>query len=338
MKKIFLFSLSLAFLLSCSKEKIEEQENSSSITPKARYSTAAVANIKGANWACPGDNYQSGYLALSGLGPGDSYNTNKAFAQNIASQLSSKVGANTVRIPCNIVTVNDQANWARYRGVIDGILANGSKVIIAYWHETTANGYVTDWNGFKNMWTGVCDNYQGNPNVYFEIMNEPYGYSTNDLLNMYKTWLADHPGVTRGRVLCGGTGYDDNVKNIGGDSRISGCLYSQHIYGYWSSGDLSYWYNNLLNRIGSANYSKTVITEAGCTMNSGLNFFGTTSSNNEVNYFQGVCNASRDKGMAICYWPGVRDGDSYAMCTRSGSTLNQTNSSGKNELNWGYGN
>jgi len=155
---------------------------------------------------------------------------------------------------------------------------------------------------------------------------------------MYQSWLRDHINAPRGRVLCSGTGYSDRVANIGGDSRISGCLCSQHIYGYWASGSLSYWYNNLISRVGSSNFSKTVVTESGCTMNSGKNFYGGSSSDNEVCYFQGVCNCCRDKGIAICYWPGVRDGDSYAMCTRNGTSLSVVNTSGKNELNWGYGN
>jgi hypothetical protein len=339
-KNLLLSIIGFVLVFSCSKKEdgIKPSGNEQQDILVANSDAGSSLGIKGANWACPGDNYSTGNLVLSGLSSGNSYATNKSFAQSMASQFSSKVGANTIRIPINISTVNT-SYWNNYKGVIDGILANGSKVIIAYWHENTSNGYVTDWTGFKNMWTTVCNAYASNSNVYFEIMNEPFGYSTNDLLNMYQTWLSDHSNATRSRVLCGGTGYDDHVSNIGGDSRISGCLYSQHIYAYWTTHTTTgAWQSDIQGRIGSSNYSKTVISEMGCTMNSGLNFYGSSSTNNEVCYFQGVANACRNDGIAACYWPGERDSDSYSMCTRSGSTLTVVNTSGKNELGWAYGN
>ena len=335
-KVIFLLTLltGFVFFLSCSKEKDLNLNNDSSIAPESRLK-AGAGGIKGVNWADARDNYQSGWVLPSGINAGDSYSTIKSHAQTICFEFINKLGANTVRIPINPPTVSQW--WNNYKGVIDGALAQGMKVIIACWTESGSIGYVTDWNAFKSMWTTVVNAYAGNSSVYFEILNEPYSYSKNDLLNMYSAWLGDHSNAPRGRVLCGGTGYSDNVNNIGGDSRISGCLYSQHIYPWWGSGNLSYWYNNLLGRIGSSNYSKTVVTEFGCVQNSGLNFYGTSSSDNNVCFFQGVANSCRDKGISCCYWPGLRDGDSFSMTTRNSNyKLNIVNSSGVNELKWAY--
>ena len=43
------------------------------------------------------------------------------------------------------------------------------------------------------MWDTVVAKYGGNPNAYFEVINEPYGYSTTDLNNLYNSWLATYP-------------------------------------------------------------------------------------------------------------------------------------------------
>jgi endoglucanase len=338
MKRKILFSLAgFVFIFSCSKnvESPKQQEN---IIPIS--SLKATAGIKGGNWADARDNFQAGYVLPTGITASMSYSSIKSFSQSLATSIKNTVGTNTLRIPINISTVNNW--WANYKGVPDGILAAGMKVIICYWCESGSGmGYVKDWNGFKTMWTTVVNAYSGNGNVYFEIINEPYGYSSaNDLLNMYSSWLSDHSNAPRGRVICDGTGYSTGVAAIGSDSRISGCLLATHLYTWFYSGNhnLSDWYNKLLSNIGSSNYGRTIVTEAGCAMNTGKNFYGGSSSDNEICYLQGICNACRDKGIAMVYWPVVRDGDTYSMCTRNGTSVSIVNASAKNELNYAYGN
>jgi hypothetical protein len=335
MKRRILFLLiGSVFVFSCSKKEgliPQEISNSGNMLKSTN-------SFKGVNWADARDNFQSGWVLPSGILSSDSYSTVKSHAQTICSNFQSKLGANTVRIPINYPTVSQW--WSNYKGTIDGALAQGMKVIIGYWCESTSTGYVTNWSNFISMWTTVVNAYSSNSNVYFEIINEPHGYSTtNDLLNMYQSWLSQFSSVPRSRVLCDGTGYSDHVSTIGGDSRISGCLLSVHDYAYWGSYTTNgAWYNDISGRVGS--YSgNTIVTEFGCTMNSGLNFYGTSSTNNEVCYLQGVANYMRDKGMGGCYWPGLRDGDSFSITTRNSDySLNVVNTSGVNEVKWAWGN
>jgi hypothetical protein len=335
MKRKVVFSLVvLVFIYSCSKkDEIIQQESSNS-----HISLKATSSFKGVNWADARDNYNSGWVLPSGILSGDSYSTIKSHAQTICSNFQSKIGANTVRIPINPPTVS--GFWNSYKGTIDGALAQGMKVIICCWTESGSIGYVTNWNNFINMWTTVINTYGSNSNCYFEILNEPYSYSKNDLLNMYASWLSQFSSIPRSRVLAGGTGYCDNVNNIGGDSRISGCLLSQHIYPWWASYSTNgAWYNNISGRIG--NYAgRTVITEYGCPMNTGLNYYGTASTDNNICFMQGVCNYMRNNGVGSCYWPGLRDGDGYSLTTLNYSTytLSVVNTSGVNQVKWGWGN
>jgi endoglucanase len=138
----------------------------------------------------------------------------------------------------------------------------------------------------------------------------------------------------------GGTGYCDHVSNVGGDSRVSGCLFSQHIYPWWASHATNgAWASDLAGRVG--NYSSsTIITEYGCPMTTGLNYYGTSSTDNTICFMQGVCNQCRNTGMGSCYWPGLRDGDSYSLTTLNYSnySLSVNNASGVSEVKWGWGN
>ena len=288
----------------------------------------------GVNWADARDNYNSGWVLPSGITASMSYATIKANAQTICSNFQSKLGANTVRIPINPPTVSGW--WSNYKGTIDGALAQGMKVIVCCWTESSSVGSVTNWTNFISMWTTVTNAYLSNSSVYFEILNEPYSYSTSSLISMYNSWLSTFSSVPKGRVLIGGTGYDDNVNNVGGS--FTSCLLSQHIYPWWASYTTNTgWYNNLSGRCNTY-ASRTIVTEFGCVQNSGLNFYGTSSTDNNVCFFQGVTNYTRAKAMGCCYWPGLRDGDSYSMTTRNSNySLNVVNASGVSQLKWGWG-
>ncbi len=333
MKRKFLFSfVMLVFIFSCSKNN---ETNQKDIDSGNKLKT--TNSFKGVNWADARDNYNSGWVLPSGVLSGDSYSTIKSHAQTICSNFQSKLGANTVRIPINPPTVS--GFWSNYKGTIDGALAQGMKVIICCWTESGSVGTVTNSTNFYAMWTTVVNAYSSNSNVYFEILNEPFGYSTSNWLGLCSTWLSKYSSIPRGRVLVGGTGYDDNVNNVGGDSRVSGCLFSQHMYPWWANYTTNgQWYNKLSSACN--NYAgSTILTEFGCVMNSGLNFYGTSSTDNIVCFLQGVTNYTRAKGMGCCYWPGLRDGDSYSMTTRNSNySLNVVNASGVSQLNWGWGN
>jgi endoglucanase len=75
-------------------------------------------------------------------------------------------------------------------------------------------------------------------------------------------------------------------------------------------------------------------------MNTGLDYYGTASTDNTVCFMQGVCNYMRDLGVGSCYWPGLKDGDGYGLTTLdyNNYSLSMVNRSGVNEVRWGWGN
>ena len=215
-------------------------------------SGAAAATFHGFNWADPDDNFIDGPLLFSGLSITDNYSTVQSVAGVVLSAFSS-VGANAVRIPINPETVIGSW-WVDYKATIDEATSLGMKVIVCPWTGSSDNnGMVNDPTCFWKMWDIVVADYNGNGNVYFEILNEPFGYSTADWLNVVATWLQRYPTVAQGRVLVGGTGYDDNLPAVASSSITAGCLFSVHDYGFWDSSDTSSssWYGSLAGEVGS---------------------------------------------------------------------------------------
>src|SRR6478752_6862876 len=144
--------------------------------------------FKGVNWADPRDNFQSGVLYLSGLSSTDTYASASIVADRVVGQFVSKLGSNSVRLTINEATVSNY--WNTYTGAIDVALTKG-KVIICYW-SSSSGADPLDMNAFWAMWKKVVDKYGSNPNCYFEVHNEPSGFTKTNLLNMYATWLSNH--------------------------------------------------------------------------------------------------------------------------------------------------
>jgi hypothetical protein len=184
--------------------------------------------------------------------------------------------------------------------------------------------------------------YGSNSNVYFEVFNEPHGYTLSELTTIYAEWLSRYPSVSRGRILLGGTGYSETVIGVGADSRFTSCLLSLHNYAFWNTSRISVteWERDWRSRFGSY-ASRTVVTEYGSAMTTGKNYTGHASGDHEIAYIQGSTNVFRSDGIASVYWPGLRDNDSYSIQTRSGSgtniTLSTTNASGAQRIRYGWG-
>ena len=45
------------------------------------------------------------------------------------------------------------------------------------------------------------DKYVNNGNVYFEVMNEPHGYSYSELVSLYDEWLNRFTNVPGNRII-----------------------------------------------------------------------------------------------------------------------------------------
>ena len=221
-----------------------------------------TADFKGVNWADVQDNYRSSALVLTGMTATDDYATVKAKAGPILDGFKA-LGANTVRLPINTYTVGTSA-WTPYRGAIDAATARGMKVILTYWEEEGPDkpgahkGVITPDPGttdgttrFDAMWDQVIADYGGQPLVYFEPMNEPYGYadgasaaygqqpsSPQRWIDVADNWLNNmHTDVPRDRVLIDGVGYGQHVAPIGDAPQFDGTLLSLHVYDFFGDWD-----------------------------------------------------------------------------------------------------
>ena len=345
-QKILIPLCGLVLLMgSCSKSDLNDLKTEDGL-PEAKSDTKAAAvgaaAIAGVNWADGRDNFVDGWVIPSGLTASDSYSTVSAKANSILSGFQSNLpGVNTVRLPINPPSVLESW-WGAYTGAIDAALSKNMKVIVACWESASSrNGIIDDMNQFWSMWDVVVAKYSGNANVYFEVFNEPHGYTASQLTTIYADWLSRYPNLSRGRILLGGTGYSDNVKPIGDDSRFSQCLLSLHNYAFWANrGTVAAWEQSWRDQFGVYG-NRTVATEYGAPMTSGKNYNNPSNGDNEIAYIQGSTNVFRNDKIGSVYWPGLRDGDSYSITTRGGSgtniTLSVTNASGKDRIRYGWG-
>lgn len=302
-----------------------------------------TSQFKGVNWADPRDNYANDPVVPSGLSTSDSYATTYAKASAIISGFAKNLSANTVRMPINPYSVNGSF-WNSYTGAIDAATAKGFKVILGYWEGTGSakNGLIDNTTSFWAMWKTVTTRYAHNGLVYFEPMNEPYGYSKSAWANIAAQWISTYPSIPRNRIFVSGTGWNDNVTSVCADSRLNGTFLSLHHYGFWNTSQTSYsgWVSDLKNRIGSC-ASRTVVDEWGAPMTTGLNYNGAINGNYFIAYVQADTDTIRALGMGSVYWPGLRNGDTYSMETLHGSGtglyLTNNNSSGVSRLKHSYG-
>jgi endoglucanase len=299
---------------------------------------AAAATFHGFNWADPGDNYIDGPLLLSGLGLTNDYAGVRSIAGTVLGAFAG-VGANAVRLPINPETVLGSW-WTSYQGAIDEAASLGFKVMVCPWTGASDNnGMVNDPTSFWKMWDTMVTEYNGNGNVYFEILNEPFDYSTSDWITVVTTWLQRYPTVAHGRVFVGGTGYDNDIPAVAGSSVTSGCLFSVHNYGFFNSNDTSAssWFASVAGQVGS-HTSSTVLTEFGASMTSGWNYAGGSQNNNEIASIVGFSDFCRSNQMGCVYWPGLRDGDSYSLFTRNldNSSLSLNSPSGLDLIKYAW--
>jgi hypothetical protein len=305
---------------------------------------ADTMQFHGVNWADQRDNFVNGVLYVSGLGPADTYASAAVVADRVVGQLYSITGANTVRMPINEPTV--ATYWNTYSGAIDQALNRG-KVILAYW--AYSGGRPGTVAAYDRMWDTVVAQYAGNSNAYFEVVNEPYGYSTTDLNNLYSAWLTRHSDVPRGRVILDGAGLAQNVAAVGQDGRLNDTLLAVHDYSFFAGfEDETSWANHIASYIGGY-AARTVATEWGGPMGpgskNGVSYdtidYNIPSGSFFADYIRGVSGKLRELGVGGVYWPGLRDGDWYSLTRRSGSgsnlNLTLTNPSGLNRLQYSWG-
>jgi hypothetical protein len=307
------------------------------IGPPPAPAMAATNQFKGINWADTRDNFNTGWVIPDGLSASDSYSAVYSIANEYIKAFEANLGANTVRLPINVATVS-QSWWGSYRGAIDAALANGMKVILSYWSESSPVGTITDMSGWNAMWDTVVSDYGSNPNVYFEPMNEPHGYTLSQWVSICSAWLSAHSNIPRGRVIISGTGYNDNVTGVGAASALSGTLLSLHIYASWDPGytQESQWTALLNSRIGGYT-GRTIIDEFGAPMTTGVNYLQNHNGALQPSYLAAVTDLARADSMGSVYWAGLKTGDTFSLEAHSGSGLVSNNASGVTQVRWGWG-
>ena len=309
---------------------------------------AATNQFHGVNWADPNDNFGTGNLVPVGLSTSDSYATTYTKATAILKGFQA-LGANTVRMPFNSATTSGSW-WGSYTAAWDAASALGMNVVVAPWLQ---NGVIGNTTSFYNMWNVVLNKYSGNGHFYFDIMNEPWGYSAADEDNVAAAWVANYPSLPKGHILVPGAYSDQNLCTVGADSRLNGTLLSIHDYtlGGETHPTEAAWITSINNNIcGYA--SRTVFTEFGVPMNTGVNYDGPKDGTNNVSYLYAVTDNSRNLGMGTIIWVGVKGASqtsgpgpcfnaSCAITSLNGSgtnlSLSINNQSGLDRLQYGWG-
>jgi len=340
---IYLILCSGLLIAGCKKDEVAKVAPPATTGQSAKgvktLSLTAGQALQGVNWACDGDNFSDGILVLSGLTSTDTYATVTTKAAAILSGIQTNTGANTIRIPLNYPTVSTSW-WNSYTGVIDEAVSKGMNVIVGYWEGASSeDGQIDNTTQFWSMWQTVVTKYGSNSHVYFEIFNEPHGYTLSAWTTICAQWLTNYPSVPQGHILIDGTSYAQDITGVGADSRFTNCLLSIHDYTFFSSGGLTtaaQWESRLKGNVGSYG-NRAVLTEFGDIMNSGINYTGAIGGSQDNAYIQGMTNEVRALGMGAVYWPGVRNGDSYAMESLSGTTVTNTNTSGLSRLKYAWG-
>jgi len=296
------------------------------------------------NWSDPGDNYQTGNIQPTGLSATtDTYATALATANAILSGFQTVLNANSIRVGINEPTVSGTWWTTGYKAIIDAATSQNFKVILGYWAHH--NGKPDDVTAFNTMWQTVITTYSNNPLVYFDIGNEPYGYTESAWADLVAQWLALFPSVPRARVLVAGVvtgnGWDADVTKVGADSRLDGTLLNLHVYPSNSTSLTAAGWEQVIKQKVGAYSSRTVATEWGAPLSGGVDYSGPIGTNVNIAFMTGVPEQFRAYSMGGCLWAGLEgtNGMSVAKINGSGSTLKLTvtNASGLARLQYSWG-
>jgi hypothetical protein len=313
--------------------------------PPAR---AATNQFHGVNWADPRDNFLWDENVPVGLSKSDSYQTVYGKATAILKGFQG-LGANTIRFGITPETTASSW-WSKLTAAYDAASALGMNVMIAPWTPPNGSGRINGESAaFYRMWDTVISKYGSRNNFYFDMINEPWGYSATELPNLAADWLSHYPNVPRSRMVIPGLWSDQDICPMGRDSRLNGTLLSIHLYtlGGESHPTAAEWASAFRNKLcGFAD--RTVLSEFGVPMNTGVNYNGPRDGNNNVSYFYGLTDTVRSLGMGSLLWTGVKEANqqqgpgpcfnaSCAITSLNGTSLSVTNQSGLQRLQYGWG-
>jgi hypothetical protein len=248
------------------------------------------------------------------------------------------VGANTVRLPINPPTVSSSF-WSVYKGIIDKATSMGFKAILCPWTSDHSQK-IEDMNKFWAMWATVTTDYEKNPLVYFELMNE-VSYGASEWRTICANWLSKYPSIPKGRVIIPGCGKhgERNSNQMGGFPELAESLLAIHLYNPWDSesADAAAWYDLADSQIKPYG-ERTIVTEYGQAMTTGVDYMSTTSKDPLVAHLTGLSKYMREHKMGGTHWVGLRDGDTWGMYKRNGATsMTLNNASGLERIKYSWG-
>jgi hypothetical protein len=210
------------------------------------------------NWADNRDNFVDGHLLLSGIvSDTDTYEGVTTKANIVLGAFVDLIKANSYRIPINEPTALDPW-WNSYKAAIDAGIAKGMKVIIGFWPKDKGIGKPVDNTRWYSMWKVVIDAYVDNPLVFYDVHNEPHGFTAQQWIAQVNGWLAQFPNVPRQQIIVAGSGWDDNVGNVA--SSWPDLMMEIHVYANNGPTTTAGFKSNLLNRLGNA-ASRTIVGE-----------------------------------------------------------------------------
>ena len=253
------------------------------------------------NWADAGDNFQKGALVLTGLSATDDYAAILASSNAILSGWKTVLGANAVRVPINETTVNTATTWAAYKGIFDAAISQNVKVMVAYWLPPGSN-HIADMTTWNTMWSTVVAAYGNNDMVYFDVFNEPSGYSSADFITLVKNWMTANPSVPANRVVV--AGYQTDIDVLAQGAALSDCLLNIHIYDNKTETAATA-EANLKTHVGQY-YNRTIVSE----------YAGGTD------FLTGLTTQMKAYGMGSCFWAGLEGTGGIAKL--SGTAPNYT--------------
>ena len=122
---------------------------------------------------------------------------------------------------------------------------------------------------------------------YFDVFNEPSGYSAADFITLVVNWKAQYPSVPADHIVVAGTTTDTDVNVQGADTRLTASFLSLHIYdnGTETAATAE---ANLKTHVGPY-YGRTIVTE----------YAGGTA------FMQGLTTQMKAYAMGSCYWAGL---------------------------------
>lgn len=252
-----------------------------------------------------------------------------------------QLGFNSIRLPINIPTANNPPSLAEMKDLITKV--GGGAVICMFGTgnlTTHGTGRIDSMPDAVNAWSKVHAVFGAMENLYYEIFNEPHGYSlgcNSPPCGTPQTYYSDMKhliaaaSLPEERCILDALGWAEDVPGLlklGWEGNIG-----YHFYPWWLPGKVSPSradFNALLQASVAGVSERIFITEFGGGLNeANLNYEQPSKTSSNVNCLQGMddaVSALQSRGVGIkgaFHWHGWKNGDSFSFfepANKNGST------------------